>query len=116
MQQWREPAVEFTRFIPFAFARQFPEILILSRKRDARSGDPTVDAQNGTLQHEVVHPGKDGVAITHGVVQLSDAARITGTFLQRDKVLLVPQFGEHLRCDVVRVTERIIVDHDRQTR
>ena len=46
VQQWREPAVNLPRLFPLAASRQFPKILVLGRKRDARTRDPAIDAKN----------------------------------------------------------------------
>jgi len=90
--------------------------IFFALKGDTRAGHPAVDAKDAPLEQQIVHPGEDRIAAADGVVQLSDSARIAGTFLQRDEFLLVGEFGEALldRRRVKRLVEPFIqAMHDR---
>src|SRR5689334_7517176 len=52
MQQRREPLINLARTVPFAIARQFPEILVLGGKGDAAAGDPAIDSEHGAFQNQ----------------------------------------------------------------
>src|SRR5260370_24644089 len=65
MKQRGEPAIDFACLVPFARAGQIPAVLIFSGECDATAGDPTVDAENGAFENEVINTGKDGVAIAN---------------------------------------------------
>jgi hypothetical protein len=114
MEQGREPAIKNAGFLPFPLAREFPEILVLARKGDARAGHPAVNAENARFERQVINAGEDGVTIADRVVQIGDASNVAGTFLQRDEVFLGGQLGKKFRRQVVRVADRIVINHDRQ--
>src|ERR1051325_1597777 len=116
MKQRCEPAINVAGLVPLARASEFPEVLIFGRERDAAAGHPTVDAQDGALKDEVVNAGEYGKTIAKDIADIGDSAGIAGAFLQSDKVLFFGQFREHFGSDVVRITDRIVINHDRQAR
>jgi hypothetical protein len=59
VQERREPSVDFARGFPIAATRQLPKILVLPWKRDATACDPAVDAEDRTLQREIIDAGKN---------------------------------------------------------
>src|SRR5439155_17369677 len=68
VQQGREPAIQLSRPAPFAPPCHFPEILVFLRESDPASRHPAVDPQNRALEHQVIHSGENGVAISNRVV------------------------------------------------
>src|SRR5262249_15564839 len=72
VEQGDKPAVESPRLFPSPAAGYLPEILILPRKGDSRTSDPAVYAQNGRLEHQVIHTGEERVASADDIVQVRD--------------------------------------------
>src|SRR5262245_56181668 len=114
MQQRGEPTIKLTGFVPLAASREFPEVLVFGRERDATTGHPAVDPKDGRLERQIIDAGENRVTVPYPVVQVGNAARVARAFFERDKIFLTRQLCEHLWCDVVRVTDRVIVDHDGQ--
>ena len=114
VQQGREPAIQLSRPAPFAPPCHFPEILVFLRESDPASRHPAVDPQNRALEHQVIHSGENGVAISNRVVQIGDAPRIRRTLFERNKIFLIGQSGKQLGRNVVAVADGVVVNHDRQ--
>src|SRR4030095_3280369 len=105
MQERGEPTIKLTGFVPLAASREFPEILVLGWERDATSGHPAVDPQDGRLERQIIEAGENRVTVPHPVVQCGNAAGVAGAFFERDEIFFTRQLCEHLWCDVIRVTD-----------
>src|ERR1043165_2414608 len=106
--------INFASFVPLAGTSQVPEVLIFGGKCDATSGDPTVNAEDSAFEHQVINAGKNGVTIADEIANVGNAAGIAGAFFQSDEIFFDRQFREHFGSNVVRVTDRVVVDHDWQ--
>ncbi len=59
-------------------------------------------------------PQNSEIAIAAGVLQVGDPADVLRRLLDRHQVWLVRQLDEHLRRDVHRIRDGVVVDHDLQ--
>ena len=89
-------------------------MLVLRGKRDAAAGDPAVDPEDGCLEREIVHAGEDRVAVADFIAEIRDAPRVAGGLLERDEIFHAREFRKHRRGHVVRVADRVVINHDRQ--
>ena len=114
VQERRVPAIDGARLLPAPGHGEVPQQPILGRECVHQSRYPAGGAEHEALEHQIVHPAEQGIAIAADVLQVGDPPDVLRRFLDRHQPGLVAQLDEHLRCDVHGVRHRVVVDHDRQ--
>src|SRR3954468_23188028 len=59
VEQGSVPAVKLARLFPLAAGGELPQILVLAREGEAHARNPTLGAQQHTLEGEVIDAGEE---------------------------------------------------------
>src|SRR5207245_8168988 len=75
---------------------------------------PAGNAKRAALDNQVIDAAEDAEPITEGDVGIRDAADIAGLFLDADDLRHANQFFQDIGGNIDTVSDRVVVDHDRQ--
>src|ERR1043166_8523310 len=95
-----EPAVQRARLIIASARGEVPKKEALLGEGIDESRDPTLRAEEGAFEDEVVDAREEDITVAQGVRKIGDSSRIVGGFLDRDERLLIGQLRKHFRSQI----------------